>query len=238
MNIEFASTPEVRLVGALASDVDVIKAMLVSTVGDELWDIVSESGEKGTEGRIRFLMRNRHGTPFEHTYFRFFVSAPISVFREFHRHRIGFSYNEESARYKQLKPKFYVPDYKRPLKQVGKAGNYTMEPAPELYQGMSEDITYTYSICYAVYERMIENGVAKEVARQVLPVGIYSSMFVSCNARSLMSFLSLRTYEPTAKFPSKPMYEIEQVAREMEDSFKDLMPITYNAFCEHGRVAP
>jgi thymidylate synthase (FAD) len=95
-----------------------------------------------------------------------------------------------------------------------------------------------YEAAYADYEHLIHIGVAKEVARLVLPVGLNSSMWATCNARSLMSFLSLRTYEPESMFPSKPQYEIEQVARLMEHAFAEHMPITYEAWNNNGRVAP
>lgn len=83
------SQPEVYLRNQLASDDDVIEAMLVSTAGDEIKELWDKEGAVGVEGRIRFLMKNRHGSPFEHNYFKFFVKAPIAVFREHHRHRIG-----------------------------------------------------------------------------------------------------------------------------------------------------
>src|SRR5690606_22062415 len=112
----------------MASDNDVIEAMLVSTMGDEVQELWEKEGIEGIDGRIRFLMKNRHGTPFEQNYFQFFVKAPIAVFREHHRHRIGWSYNEESGRYKIMKPEFYIPPPERPLKQEGKPGHYVMLP--------------------------------------------------------------------------------------------------------------
>jgi len=232
--------PEVFLRDVRASDDSVIEAMLVSTLGDDVRQIWEAEGSEGIQGRIRFLMRNRHGTPFEHTYFKFFIKAPIAVFREFHRHRIGWSYNEESGRYKQLKPEFYIPPPERPLVQTGKPGHYVMEPGTEeQYDKLREQMEWSFFNCYEVYERLLEQGVAREVARGVLPVYIMSSMYATCNARSLMAFLSLRTEEAEALFPSKPMWEIDRlVAREMELVFKAHMPFTYAAFCEFGRVSP
>ena len=235
--MEYLNEPEVRLIAHSGGDESVLAAMLVSTQSEDSLRALTNDPEKGA-GRINFLMKNRHGTPFEHNQFRFFVRAGIFVFREFHRHRIGWSYNEESGRYTQLEPKFYMPDEDRPLKQVGKPGAYSMVPAPELYAELYLTLDESYKRAYAEYERLLGLGVAKEVARMLLPVGITSSMYATCNARSLMSFLSLRTYEEEATFPSKPQYEIEQVARVLEEWFKFHMPITHDTWNKNGRVAP
>lgn len=230
--------PEVHTVRVTARDEYVVQAMLVSTLGDEALDAEYASIES-LEGRIGFLMRNRHGSPFEHNQFTFFVKAPIVVFREFHRHRIGWSYNEESGRYKELEPTFYLPSADRKFVQVGKAGTYTMEPGTaEQYGQMVAVMSDAYDRAYAAYQRLLELGIAKELARFVLPVGIHSSMWATCNARSLMSFLELRTNEPTAARPSKPLPEIEFVARELELAFAFHMPITYRAWVANGRMAP
>lgn len=232
--------PEVFLRAFLASDNDVIEAMLVSTMGEEVQELWDREGINGIDGRIRFLMKNRHGTPFEHTYFKFFVKAPIAVFREFHRHRIGWSYNEESGRYKVLKPEFYIPPPGRPLVQTGKPGAYIMEPGSEAqYNRLCETMGHFFEKAYREYEALLEDGVAKEVARGVLPVYLMTSMYASCNARSMMSFLSLRVDSPTAAYPSKPMWEIDHlVARIFERALAQTMPVTYKAFCDFGRVAP
>lgn len=233
----FIYKPEVKLIHHVGGDESVLASMLVSTQSEMSLHQLTEDPEAGV-GRINFLMKNRHGTPFEHNQFTFFVRAGIFVFREFHRHRIGWSYNEESGRYKQLEPKFYIPGIDRPLKQTGKPGAYEFVPARDLHPQLIEELTDAYITEYARYERLLEMGIAKEVARMCLPVGITSSMYATCNARSLMSFLALRTDDPSAKFPSKPQYEIEQVARELEYIFQKHMPITYRLWHENGRVAP
>jgi thymidylate synthase (FAD) len=237
ITIETVSEPDVRLIAHSGGDESVLAAMLVSTQSEDSIHQLTKDPNEGS-GRINFLMKNRHGTPFEHNQFRFFVRAGIFVFREFHRHRIGWSYNEESGRYSQLKPEFYIPDEDRPLKQVGKPGAYEMVPAPELYSEMCDELCASYYTEYDRYERLLDMGVAKEVARMCLPVGITSAMYATCNARSLMAFLSLRTHEPEATFPSHPQYEIEQVARQFEIIFEEHMPITYKCWNENGRIAP
>lgn len=230
--------PDVRLIAHSGGDKSVLAAMLVSTQGDESLTQLLDDRE-ASAGRIRFLMKNRHGTPFEHNQFRFFVKAPIFVFREFHRHRIGWSYNEESGRYKQLEPEFYVPAEGRPMVQVGKPGTYTMVPGDEIqHEEFVRLASQQYLSAYRAYEAALGMGVAKELARIVLPVGIHSSMYATCNARSLMAFLSLRTEHENAAYPSKPLHEIQQVATELEAWFQAEMPITYQAFCDFGRVCP
>jgi thymidylate synthase (FAD) len=189
-------------------------------------------------GLINYLARERHGSPFEHTSMTFFISAPIFVFREFMRHRIA-SYNEESGRYRELKPVFYVPNKERNLIQIGKTGAYEFVPGTdEQFQITVDAMKEAYVVAYDSYKKMLDAGVAREVARAVLPVATYSSMYVTMNARALMNFLSLRTSREGSHFPSYPQREIEMVAEKMEAEFAKLMPLTYQAFEKSGRVAP
>lgn len=235
---EFRSDVQVELIRSEADDSDVIWAARVSTLGEQSLEGLNKEADR-SEGLIRYLMRNRHGTPFEHNSMTFFISAPIFVFREFHRHRIGWSYNEESARYRQLAPVFYVPSRERPLVQVGKTGSYTFEPGSEDQHAVVASATRRAALtAYDAYVEMLDAGVAREVARGVLPVATYSSMYATCNARSLMSFLSLRVQSPQSTFPSSPQREIQMVAEKMERIFEAKMPLTHRAFVDAGRVSP
>ena len=235
--IIFRDDMSVELVKSSASDADVIWAARVSTAGDKSLEDVGADPAK-SEGLINYLARERHGSPFEHTSMTFFVSAPIFVFREFMRHRIA-SYNEESGRYRELKPVFYIPSKERKLVQIGKAGAYTfVDGTPEQFDITVAAIKETCNLAYANYQKMLDAGVAREVARAVLPVTLYSSMCVTMNARALMNFLSLRTAREGSHFPSYPQREIEMVAEKMEAHFAKLMPITYGAFQKSGRIAP
>ena len=235
--IVFREDMSVELVKSSASDADVIWAARVSTAGDKSLEDIGSDASK-SEGLINYLARERHGSPFEHTSMTFFVSAPIFVFREFMRHRIA-SYNEESGRYRELKPVFYIPSKERKLVQIGKAGAYTfVDGTPEQYEITVESIKETCILAYGNYQKMLDAGVAREVARAVLPVTLYSSMYVTMNARALMNFLSLRTSRDGSHFPSYPQREIEMVAEKMEAEFAKLMPITYGAFQKSGRIAP
>ena len=166
------------------------------------------------------------------------MQAPIFVFREFMRHRIA-SYNEESGRYKELEPVFYFPAPERKLIQIGKTGAYEfIEGDLTQYNSMKSELYGQSRTAYESYKKMLDDGIAREVARMCLPVNIYSSMYVTMNARSMMNFLSLRTTREGTHFPSYPQREIEMCAEKMEDFFAEKMPITYETFNKNGRVAP
>ncbi|MFE6474591.1 FAD-dependent thymidylate synthase [Streptomyces rochei] len=234
----FRKDVTVQLVKQTASDADVLFAARVSTLGEQSIDEIGKDPER-SKGLINYLMRDRHGSPFEHTSMTFFISAPIFVFREFMRHRVGWSYNEESGRYRELEPVFYIPSAGRKLIQVGKPGAYTFEYGSlDQHDLLQSTMQRSYKEAYRTYQEMLAAGVAREVARAVLPVGIYSSMYATCNARSLMHFLGLRTTHPDAKVPSSPQREIEMVGEAMEAEWAKLMPLTYAAFNANGRVAP
>jgi len=239
-DIVFRSDMTVELVRSSAHDSDVVFAARVSTQGEQSLEGALAEAEDAARGKglINYLMRDRHGSPFEHNSMTFYVQAPIFVFREFMRHRIA-SYNEESGRYRELRPVFYVPGPDRHLVQVGKAGAYDFHPGtPEQTELAVAEAQRVAIEAYAAYQRMLDAGVAREVARIVLPLSIYSSMYVTMNARSLMNFLSLRTKREGTHFPSFPQREIEMVAERMESLWAELMPLTYEAFNANGRVAP
>ncbi|MFI6645530.1 FAD-dependent thymidylate synthase [Streptomyces sp. NPDC050504] len=234
----FRSDVTVELVKHSAADSDVLWAARVSTAGEQSLEELQKDPER-SKGLINYLMRDRHGSPFEHNSMTFFISAPIFVFREFMRHRVGWSYNEESGRYRQLEPVFYVPGTDRRLVQEGRPGKYVfVEGTPEQHKVVSESMEESYRRSYAAYQEMLAEGVAREVARSVLPVGLFSSMYATCNARSLMHFLGLRTQHELATVPSFPQREIEMVGEKMEEQWAKLMPLTYAAFNANGRVAP
>ena len=235
--VQFRSDMTVELVRASAQDADVLFAARVSTLGEQSLDEVGGDAERSA-GLIRYLMRDRHGSPFEHNSMTFYVQAPIFVFREFMRHRIA-SYNEESGRYRELRPVFYVPSPDRKLVQEGKPGHYLfVDGTVEQHATVVEQTKKACAAAYQAYQQMLAAGVAREVARGVLPVATFSSMYVTMNARSLMNFLSLRTKREGSAYPSFPQREIEMVAEQMERFWAELMPVTHAAFEECGRVSP
>jgi thymidylate synthase (FAD) len=149
------------------------------------------------------------------------------------------SYNEESGRYAVLKPEFYIPARERNLQQIGKTGHYQFIEGTNDQYAMTKVLFEKQCIdAYQNYEQLLANGIAKEVARIALPLNIYSSAYVTMNARALMNFLSLRQHVEGSHFPSYPQREIEMVAERYEEILKEHMPITYAAFAANGRVAP
>lgn len=235
-SLEFRSDVTVELIRSSASDNDVVFAARVSTQGEQTLSMSVPDGS--APGLIKYLMRARHGSPFEHNSMTFYVQAPIFVFREFQRHRIA-SYNEESGRYRELRPVFYVPGPERKLQQVGKAGAYGfIDGTEEQHLLVQAETRRMCTEAYQAYQRLLAAGVAREVARIVLPLTIYSSMYVTLNARSLMNFLSLRTKREDSTFPSFPQREIEMCAERIEAEWAKLMPLSHAAFNASGRVAP
>lgn len=231
-DISFRSDVTATLVQHVGSDAAIVQAAKVSN-GQEIGDQASQTG------LINYLMKHRHGTPFEHNSLTFLVEAPIFVMREMMRHRIGFSYNETSARYRDLEPVFYVPPPQRGLVRTTSAARPVMEVgSPEQQTSVEKLHMAIYEHAWVAYTLMREAGVASEVARNVLPVGIFSSAYVTCNARSLMAFLSLRTHVDDAAFVSYPLAEIEWVANQMEFELETHFPLTHDAFHGNGRVAP
>jgi thymidylate synthase (FAD) len=176
-------------------------------------------------------MHDRHGTPFEHNAFRFHIRCPIFVAREWMRHRIG-SFNEFSMRYAKATEDFYVPEPEDVRTQVGKPGAYSFEPVePELAERTREELRAVYEAAYATYERLTEAGVARELARSVIPVGAYTEFYWTVNARAIMNFVSLRAHETAQR-------EIRRYAQAVETFLATQMPVTHEAFVANGRVAP
>ncbi|MBD0318107.1 MAG: FAD-dependent thymidylate synthase [Thermoleophilia bacterium] len=209
----------------MASDLSVVNAARVSFARRKA------EMDEADEGLIRFLMRDRHGTPFEHNAFRFHIRAPIFVAREWMRHRVG-SFNEFSMRYARASDEFYVPAAEDVRTQVGKPGAYSFEAVPaELAESVRESIRDAYAEAYATYERLVAQGVARELARSVIPVGAFTEFFWTVNARSLMNFVSLRAAETAQR-------EIRRYADACERFLAEKMPVTYDAFVAAGRVAP
>lgn len=205
-------------------DLDIVNAARVS--------FAKRSSEYGDSeaGILRFLMKERHGSPFEHNYFRFRVRAPIVVFWEWVRHRTA-SYNVQSGRYTRMEPLFYLPGQART--QVGSPGKYTFEALEtnDQTQWMQSTLKGWCEEGFDLYLEAIERGIAPEQARLFIPMNFYIEFLFSCNARGLMNFLALRNH-PQA------MMEIRSYAEAIEELFGQVMPDTAHAFQTNGRVTP
>lgn len=239
---QLKSNIDVQLIQSMGGDYMVVAAAKVSTNGQDALEFAKPDSAETNAGLINYLVKMRHGTPFEHSALTFFVHAPIFVWREWHRHRIGFSYNEESGRYKQLEPTFYIPDRERPMMKVDgwKPGRpkFTRCEDDCNFDALVSRLAGSYRIAYEAYEENLACGFDPGLARDCLPVAIYSGCWVTCNPRSLMAFLSLRVHDPDARFVSYPLWEIDLAARACEEILAAGWPITHKAFIENGRVAP
>lgn len=208
----------------------------------------SEKMGEGEEKLIKYLMKHKHTSPFEHSMFTFYTKAPIFVLREWHRHRT-WKFNEASGRYIVFDPEYYIPDKIRTPAATNKQGSiFPSEEFLEEWQnqhpfkidiidGVPSRGTYNETHrtnirkasdqAYAWYMHMINDGVAKEIARTVLPLNMYTEMFATIDAHNLMKFLQLRT-------SSDAQWEIQEYARALEEMFKCKMPITYKLWKEYG----
>lgn len=263
--IQTTSEITVKLINSMGSDAMIAAAAWVSTSYEDGLQRAIDNPDD-VPGVIKYLVKNRHGSPFEHGSLTMYTEGPIAMYREWHRHRIGHSYNEMSGRYSVLEPKFYIPSPDRPMfkdnnwkagrpkfltieqerermlsDMDGKAGPRTpADQDPQVrYDHLIANLTESYELAYEKYEKNLAMGFDPGLARDCLPVGIYSKCWVTVNPRSLMAFLSLRLHEPErGTFPSYPLWEIEVAARAAEKLLKEGWPITYEAFVKNGFVAP
>ena len=217
----------VELKGHMGGDLSVINGAKVSFAKQ-----VEEVDEAG-EGIIRYMMKNKHGSPFEHNAFTFHIKCPIFVAREWMRHRIG-SFNEWSGRYSEFEPEFYIPNTEDVRTSVAgsKPGHYAYKPASTpVAESFKSTLNLECNSMFTFYKAVLEMGVAKEQARFLLPVNIYTQFWWTVNARSLMNFLSLRTHETA-------MWEIQRYAEVVQNFFYDFMPVTHDAWVHNKKVAP
>lgn len=215
---------EIELLDLLGDDLAVVNAAKVS-----FSSTLKEMDESGI-GLINYLMKNKHATPFEHVIFKFRIKAPIFVTREWMRHRWS-SFNEMSMRYHVPNEiDYYIPAYDKIRKQIGKPGAYKFEEIEDekvknaFYALMQNSINYADE----AYRTMLDMGIAKEIARCVLPVTQYTEFIWTVNLRSLINFLSLRNDD-------NAQYEIHEYAKAIESYFQQLLPVTYESFIKSER---
>jgi len=226
MKISVLDHGSVELVDSMGGDLRIVN-MARQSFGTKAELLMTEK----ERGLINFLMKNRHGTPFEGVVITLQVKCPIFVAREWMRHRIA-SYNEFSGRYSKMSSDFYVPSGDQLRSQVGKPGSYSFEPLPDgLAESTRAMIEENNGDALHTYNSFLEQGVAKEVARMVLPVNIYTSFTMVANLRSLFNFVSLRSHEDA-------MWEIRRYSEEIEKMLWSVAPVAYRAFVDNNRIAP
>jgi thymidylate synthase (FAD) len=207
----------IRLVDFMGGDFSVVQSARVS-FGQE------SKGPKQDIKLIEYLLKNRHETPFEHSVFKFHIKCPIFVARQWFRHRIG-SFNEISLRYVEYKDEFYIPEFFR--KQAKDNKQASIEEAVENSENLKNEILELYEIIKKFYNKLLSEGVARELARIILPLSTYTQFYWTVNARSLMNFLSLRA-------DINAQYEIRMYARKIAKIFREKMPITFKFFIDYA----
>lgn len=178
-------------------------------------------GDEADRKLLMYLFRNQHTSPFESCNISFNIKMPIFVMRQFVRHRT-FRLNEMSARYTELPDEFYFPEHWREQDKANKQSSFNGDIDSEKQDGRLRLICNT---AFNIYEEMIKDGVAREMARMILPVNIYTEIYVSCDVHNLMHFLELR-------LDSHAQWEMRQFAKAMYKIFKELFPWCDEAFLE------
>lgn len=214
----------VELIETWGSDERIIEAARMSTgKGFQGWGTDEKPGD---EKLLAYLYNNKHSTPFEMAGMVIEVKAPIFIFREWHRHRTQ-SYNEMSARYIPLPDENYLPSVERMVEGSKATGNKQAQGSKELNH---EDATVwlnqldtLYKYAQSVYERGIQFGVPKELARLPVPVARYSRMRASANLRNWIAFLTLRDHHAA-------QWEIRQYAKAVGELVAKHFPRTYSLY--------
>jgi thymidylate synthase (FAD) len=210
----------VRLVDSMGGDLSIARAARVSY--DAAWRVGEDQGSD--DRLIRYLWRNHHTTPFEAVTLTFEVKAPIFVFRQWHRHRT-WSFNELSARYRELPEEFYVPDASVITTQsTSNKQMRTTDQHPHA-AGIASRIEKSCRAAFREYRDLIEDGCPRELARSVLPVATYSHMFATVDLLNLMRFLTLRCDEHA-------QYEIRVYADVMRELARSVAPVAISAWEE------
>lgn len=220
----------VRLVDSMGSDLSIARAARVS------YDAAWRAGEdQGSDARlIKYLWRNHHTSPFEAVTFTFEVKAPIFVFRQWHRHRT-WSFNELSARYRELPEEFYVPKPEQvgiqatDNKQARKVGEQTADFVA-LRQRQCDALEIACMQAFNTYRDLLADGWPRELARSALPVSTYSHMFATVDLLNLMKFLTLRCH-------SHAQYEIRVYAEAMRDLIRPIVPVAVSAWESETKAA-
>lgn len=230
--ITFRSDMGVEYIQHTGSDETVARAARVSTGKDQL-----DQGK--IKGLIRYLIRESHTSTLEHCTLTVRVHVPIFVHRQLMTHRT-LSKNSESGRYKELEPIFYSPPFERPVVNAGSGAHpdlvhstryVTGAGLPEEGAPLLDYVQYaheqTASSMWNVYQNLVQEGVATEVARNVLPVSIYTSAWLTGNLLAWFNFLKLRDGSN-----GHPQHEIQQVAKKVASIVQEHYPLSYAEFLD------
>ena len=209
----------VRLVDSMGGDDAIVQAARVS-YGQ------GTSRVSQDRGLIRYLMRHRHTTPFEMVEFKFHCKMPIFVARQWVRHRTA-NINEYSLRYSEARDEFYTPDpehiqFQSALNKQGRMGDV---PA-EMKQKVLDYFNEISERSFAMYTELNEAGVARELARAILPVNLYTEWYWKNDLHNLLHFVGLRS-------DSHAQYEIRVFSDAMAESVKAVAPFAWEAYQDY-----
>lgn len=210
----------VRLVDYMGGDARIVQTARVS-YGEGTKTVREDAG------LIDYLMRHQHTSPFEHVVMEFHCKMPIFVARQWIRHRTA-RLNEISGRYSVMESEFYVPDAAQISLQStdNKQGRATDEVPPELCQKVLDIIQRDQGTVYASYEELIEDGIARELARINLPLSMYTQWYWQMDLHNLFHFIKLRA-------DSHAQWEIQQYANALANIAKAVAPAAYASFERH-----
>lgn len=211
----------VRLVDVMGDDGSIVQAARVSYGAGT--KTVNED-----RGLIRYLMRHQHTTPFEMVEFKFHIKLPIFIARQWIRHRTA-NVNEYSGRYSIMKDDFYLPDTEqiRPQSEINKQGRSEEIFEPEKANSIREQMDKVQNSLYTEYENLLENDLARELARINLPLSNYTEWYWKIDLHNLFHFLRLR-------IDSHAQYEIRVYGEAMAEIVKQIVPHAWEAFEDYS----
>lgn len=221
MKIDVLDSGFVRLVDMMGDDNRVLDAARVSTG-------TSSKGEEKDKKLIDYLMKNNHHTPFEKIVFEWHIKCPIFVARQWMRHRIG-SFNEASARYRKIEFDPYIPEIWRKQAKKNTQGSSNERFTKKEENNFDVDLRKFYTLANALYDKYIDAGVARELARIILPMGTHTEFYWTVNFRSYMNFSTLRRH-------SDAQFEIREFANAMKEILEsmDNITMTLSAYQNYG----
>lgn len=228
----FRSSMTVELIDSMGSEASIVQAARVSTAGAD------SRGAAANVGLLKRLYTDGHGSPFEHTSLTFYFEVPIFISRQLVKHRL-LSTNEVSGRYAELEGVFYLPETSRPVTQVGKTADYVFERGTEEQEQIVQNcVSGVAEVAWSAYEGLLVRGIAKEVARTVLPVSTYTQLYMTGNLRAWLNFIQLRVdWGEDAAKRSHAQYEVEQVGIQVAHVIETLFPNVWQAFKDAGYKA-
>ncbi|MDJ0625893.1 MAG: FAD-dependent thymidylate synthase [Candidatus Caenarcaniphilales bacterium] len=226
INADFCLNDEIGFVALIQQNGN--DAMIVNSARVSFGKQIREVGEKDKK-LLRFLLEHHHGTPLEHTSLTYLVKCPLFVARQWHRHRVGISINEISGRYVEVTDEFYIPNEFRNQSKSNRQASIDSEFSTNQYQECRATYKGIVDESYKSYLKLLENGVAREQARGILPQCTYTQFYWTCNLRSLFHFVKLRDHQDA-------QWEIQQYAKVMLAQAKEFFPDTINIWEDLGRT--